>query len=186
MPAKPKPTASTTAIIDRPDPCPPEFVQAAIDALPAEITKVIVVDYGVKHPAPDLITQIEEMLETHSICQPFSRITYLDKDQNELGCMSSAAQGHVLGDRRRRNPQHYCQQGIVALVRHPGEITAWGMIPGYITSPVPTPYVPPVIEPVEYVQPEPVYAYQEPSDVYTDPIRILPEDLANLDTQPNP
>ena len=67
MPAKPKPTASTTAIIDRPDPCPPDFVQAAIDALPAEITKVIVVDYGVKHPAPELITQIEEMLETHTI-----------------------------------------------------------------------------------------------------------------------
>ena len=60
------------------------------------------------------------------------------------------------------------------------------MIPGEITSPIPTKYAPPVVEPAVFIELPPVYAIQDPSELYTDPIRILPEELANLDTPPKP
>ena len=183
MAAKPKPI--TTAIIDRPDAAPPEFILDAIDALPDEITNVIVVDYGVAHPSPAIVEQMESMLEHRLSCQPFSRITYLDKDRKPLGAMSSAAKGYSVNDRRWHDHRHYCQRGIIGYSRQTAGKDGIGMIPGEITGPVPTPYVPPVIEPAVFVELPPVYAIQDPSELYTDPIRILPEELAHKDREDN-
>ena len=184
MAAKPKPI--TTAIIQLPDACPPEFLPEAVAALPPEITKIIAVDFGVDQPLPAMVEQIEEALEFYTICQPFSRIIYMDGAGNPIFVMSSAAKGYSLNDKRWSNPSHYCQKGTIAFRRQSEIPDTVGMIPGEITSPVPTPYVPPVIEPAVFVELPPVYAIQDPSELYTDPIRILPEELVNLDTPPKP
>lgn len=185
MAAKPKPTG-TTAIIQLPDACPPEFLPEAVAALPPEITKVIAVDFGVAHPVPAMVEQIEEILEWYTVCQPFSRVTYMDATGHPIHAMSSAAKGYALNDKRWSSPSHYCQKGAVAFRRGCDPCDRIGMIPGEITSPVPTKYVPPVIELVEFVESAPVYEIQDPSELYQDPIRILPEELANLDTPPKP
>jgi len=184
MAAKTKPV--TTAIIQLPDACPPEFPFQAMSEHPSEITKFILVDFGVAVPSPATIEQMEDILDFVPTCQPFSRITYLDGDGKPIGSMSSAAKGYSLNDRRWDDGRHYCQRGILAVRRMWAEGEARGMIPGEITSPIPTPYVPPVIEPAVFVELPPVYAIQDPSELYTDPIRILPEELANLDTPPKP
>ena len=184
MAAKTKPT--TTAIIQLPGACRPDFLPDAVAALPPEITKIIAVDFGVEHPTPAMVEHIEGVLDHYPACQPFSRITYLDKDGNQLGCMSSAAKGYSLEDERWNDPRHYCQGGMIGLNRYDSRTEAIAMIPGEITSPVPTKYVPPIIEPVKFVEVAPVYAVQAPSELYTDPIRILPEEMANLDTTPKP
>ena len=185
MALKKQPTG-TTAIIQLPDACPPDYLSGETEKLPDGITKIIVVDLGVDLPSASIITQIEDALEDCAVCQPYSRITYLDGAGKAIGSMSSAAKGRSLNDKRWNNRRHYCQDGIVGLRIDPAlkfEIT---MLPGEITSPVPTPYVPPVIEPAVFVELPPVYAIQDPSELYTDPIRILPEEMANLDTPAKP
>jgi hypothetical protein len=204
MAAKPKPP--TTVTIQLPDACPPDFLDAAIAALPPEITKVIAVDFGVDRPTPAVVEQIEASLDHYRLCQPFSRITYMDAAGEHLGSMSSAAKGYSLNDKRWSNPSHYCQRGIIGIRIDPAWKLEIAMIPGEIFSPVPTPYVPPVIEPVEFIEATPVYAEQDPSEIYSDPVRvlpeesappastelytdtvrILPEELASLDTDPKP
>jgi len=181
-----KQPAGTTAIIQLPDACPPEFLPDAVAALPPEITKVIAVDFGVAHPAPAMVEQIEEILEWYAVCQPFSRVTYVGAEGNPIYAMSSAAKGYTLNDKRWNNPRHYCQRGAIAFRRDSEPEDRIGMIPGEITSSVPTKYVPPVIEPAVFIELPPVYAIQDPSELYTDPVRILPEEMANLDTTPKP
>ena len=180
MAAKGKPSG-TTAIIQKPDACPPDFLALAIDDLPSEIDKVIVVDFGVDHPTPAMVEQIEAALDHYSTCQPFSRITYLDAAGKPLGSMSSAAKGFSRNDKRWNDPKHYCQGGIVGLRVDPAWKMEIGMIPGELFSPVPTKYVPPLIEPVEFIEAAPVYAEQDPSELYSDPVRIIPEILESAE-----
>ena len=91
------------------------LLNAAVTSLPANITKVIVMDADVLIPSAEWVQQVEDALENHNVVQPWSRCSFLDESDEEVSVMASMAYAASIGDPRRNDFSVY----------HPGFIWAF-------------------------------------------------------------